>query len=187
MRSINSKGPIRNPTARASASSSSTAGSARSRSAADAAPEGRTRASDSIDDESRRIGDENAGLFCRCALRVRTRARRRCVARLRYVATTSTSCMREPSGLKKCSPTTRSGCATTSARSATASDDVLVARIASAASALPSAKKTSRFSSKRSGTASIAIDAPQPSMIASVQWIRPRIERSPDRSASRCK
>src|SRR6185312_292855 len=58
-------------------------------------------------------------------------------------------------GLKKCTPTTRSGCVAADASDATDSDDVFVARIASGATTPASAANSARFTARSSTTASI--------------------------------
>ncbi len=70
------------------------------------------------------------------------------------VATTSTSFI-SAGGLKKCMPTMRSGPGTPAAIAVTGSEDVLLARIASGLQATASAAKSSRFSPRSSGAASI--------------------------------
>ena len=58
-------------------------------------------------------------------------------------------------GLKKCRPTTRSGCSTPAASSVTDSEDVLVASTQSPATAPASSANSSRLRSSRSGAASM--------------------------------
>ena len=72
----------------------------------------------------------------------------------RSAATTSTSFI-SAGGLKKCMPTTRSGCGTPSAIAATRSEEVLLAKTGSGPSACARPVKISRFSSSFSGAASI--------------------------------
>ena len=73
-----------------------------------------------------------------------------------WPATTSTSRM-TGAGLKKCRPTTRSGCATGAASSVTESDEVLVASTQPAPTAAASAANSSCLSSSRSGAASMTM------------------------------
>ena len=73
--------------------------------------------------------------------------------------TTSTRCIRW-TGLKKCSPATRAGCGVVSASRETESAEVFDARTADAPSRSASWRKTSRFTSSRSTTASMTRSAP---------------------------
>ena len=69
------------------------------------------------------------------------------------VATTSTSFI-SAGGLKKCMPTTRSGCGTSAAIAVTGSEEVLLARIAPGPQASARPANSSRFSPRSSGAAS---------------------------------
>jgi len=73
--------------------------------------------------------------------------------------TTSTSCIRW-TGLKKCSPATRSGCGVASAMRVTDRADVFDASTADAGNRSASWRNTSRFTSSRSTTASMTRSVP---------------------------
>ncbi len=84
---------------------------------------------------------------CSASLAVR-RTVRSLVCLPRTISTKGMAC----TGLKKCMPTTRSGCGNPWAMASTDSDDVLVARIASSRNCAASAPSTLRLTSKRSGS-----------------------------------
>ena len=91
---------------------------------------------------------------------------------VRTVEMTSTSFM-TGAGLKKCSPATRAGYRVPPAISVTDSEEVLVARIASARQASSSWAYRVRLRSMRSGMASITRSAPAtPAAMSSVGRIR---------------
>jgi glutathione S-transferase len=84
---------------------------------------------------------------------------------VRTPSITSTTFM-SGTGLKKCRPATRSGCAHAAAIAVTESDEVLLARMQPGATTPSSARKISRFASRSSTIASIT--TPQPAKSATL-------------------
>ena len=113
--------------------------------------DGALAAEEAVHDECGRVAHEDAGLAE--LLRHRPRGRERRVVghaaceRARRAGSTAT-------GLKKCMPTTRSGCSRSAPISVTESDDVFVARTHSAETTRSSSAKTSFFTAISSNTAS---------------------------------
>ena len=103
---------------------------------------------------TRKPGPSAASITCLPSASPSERARASASGELAAPATSSTSRI-FGTGLKKCSPTTRSGRGTPAAIALTSSDEVLVASSASGATISASAPNSERLTSSDSGTASI--------------------------------